>query len=426
MRLWLDILRRHRVVRASAAAIFLYGVAGAATSPYQSVIGIRELGLSNNAYAAIALAASIANVIMAIAIGALSDRFRSYRKPLIFVASFGIIGYGAIWSAPSALVFALATVGPLALFHATNSMLFGNVRAQSDRFDPAEAGIVNALMRMAISLSWVLVPGAVGLALAGRDSMIGAYLIAALLAAACLATIVLWLEPDTPPPTDTRLQRIPQGGTGTAQVAPSAGRSDRPAQSRLPVSVLADMAQILRPRLMASVLGVALISQVLHVNSTVLPLITLGQAGGTSEDVGIVVGMVAALEVVFMFLWTWSLRFLHLTTALAISTTIYLGYCLGIAFASEPWHVYAASVLAGVGAAGIISIPISYLLDLIADRPGLSASLIAVNMFAGGAIGASIFAFGAALQGYPAAAILSGLAGITGAWLLIFLERRKI
>ena len=59
MRLWPEILRRHRVVRASAAAIFLYGVAGAATSPYQSVIGIRELGLSDNAYAAIALAASV-------------------------------------------------------------------------------------------------------------------------------------------------------------------------------------------------------------------------------------------------------------------------------------------------------------------------------------------------------------------------------
>ena len=97
-----------------------------------------------------------------------------------------------------------------------------------------------------------------------------------------------------------------------------------------------------------------------------------------------------------------------------------------IAVASAPWHVYAASILAGVGAAGIISIPISYLLDLIRDRPGLSASLIAVNMFAGGAIGAGIFALGAAVQGYPAAAILSGMAGIAGAALLIVLERRKI
>ncbi|MBA4489231.1 MFS transporter [Paracoccus sp. S1E-3] len=425
MRIWLDILRHHRVVRASAAAIFLYGVAGAATAPYQSVIGIRELGLSDNTYAAIALAASVANVVMAIALGALSDRFHSYRRPLIFVASFGIIGYGAIWAAPSALVFALATVGPLALFHATNSMLFANVRAQSARFDSAEAGIVNALMRMSISLSWVVVPGAVGLALAGRNSMIGAYLIAAALAACCLATIVFWLEPDAPPHLDTNPRRHPKGGTGTARVAPTAGRADRPAQSRLPVSVLADMAQILRPGLMISVLGVALISQVLHVNATVLPLITLGQAGGTSEDVGFVVGMVAGLEVVFMFLWTWSLRYLHLTTALAAATVIYMGYCLGIAFASRPWHIYAASILAGVGAAGIISIPISYLLDLIKERAGLSASLIAVNMFMGGAIGAAIFALGAAVQGYPAAAILSGMAGIGGALLLIQLERGR-
>lgn len=135
--------------------------------------------------------------------------------------------------------------------------------------------------------------------------------------------------------------------------------------------------------------------------------------------------MVAGLEVIFMFLWTWSLRFMHLTTALAISTLIYMGYVLGIAGASQPWHIYAASVLAGIGAAGIISIPISYLLDLIADRPGLSASLIAVNMFMGGAIGAGIFALGTMVQGYPAAAILSGVAGVAGAGLLIYLERRR-
>ena len=117
---WLAILRRHRVVRASAAAIFLYGFAGAATSPYQSVLGIRELGLSDSAYAAIAFAASITNVAMAIAIGALSDRFHSYRKPLILTAGFGIIGYGMIWAAPSPWVFALAMIGPLAMFHAPN------------------------------------------------------------------------------------------------------------------------------------------------------------------------------------------------------------------------------------------------------------------------------------------------------------------
>lgn len=422
MRAWLSIVRRHRVVRASAAAIFLYGFAGAATSPYQAVVGIRELGLSDSAYAAIALAASVANVVLAIGIGMLSDRFQSYRRPLIFVSSFGILGYGMIWAVPSTLTFAVAMIGPLALFHATNSMLFGNVRANIDRFDDEEAGIVNALMRMMISLSWVLVPGAVALLLIGRDSMIAAWAIAAAVAGACLICIAFWLEPDHRPTAEA----LPEGGTGTAKVAPTTGRPDRPAQVRLTRSALSDVGAILHPGILARVLGVALISQVLHVNNAILPMILTGQANGTAEDIGFNVGMVAALEVVFMILWVRIARTMHLTMALAITSTIYLGYLVGISVATAPWHVYLASVAAGFAAAGIISLPISYLLDLIRDRPGLSASLIAVNMFFGGALGAGIFALGTGIGGYPAAGLLSGGCGVLGALLLVALERRAV
>jgi MFS family permease len=417
---WLSVLRRHRVVRASAAAIFLYGFSGAATSPYQAVIGIRELGLSDEAYALIALAASVTNVVLAIGVGLLSDRFRSYRRPLIFVAAFGVLGYGLIWAVPSPVTFGLALVGPLALYHATNSMLFGNVRAHLDKFDRDEATIVNAVMRMMVSLSWVLVPGIVGIVLSGRQSMIAAYLIAAVFAMGCLLTIVFWLEPDHRPVDEA----VPSGGTGTARVAPTAGRPDRPAQVRVTRPVLQDLSGLLSRRLFGRVLGVALISQVLHVNSAVLPLIVTGSAGGRAEDIGFIIGMVAAIEVVFMVFWAWAVRGMHLTQALAITACLYFLYLAGIAFAWAPWQVYLASLLAGFAAAGIISLPISYLLDLIRDQPGLSASLIAVNMFAGGAIGAVVFAAGTAIGGYPAAAILSGIGGMAGAALLLGLERR--
>jgi len=417
---WLTILRRHRVVRASAAAIFLYGFAGAATSPYQAVVAIRELGISDRAYATIALVAAIANVVLSIGIGMLSDRFQSYRRPLIVVSAFGVLGYGVIWAFPSPLTFALAMIGPLALFHATNSMLFGNVRAQTERFDPEEAAIVNVLMRMMISLSWVLVPGVVALMLAGRHSMIPAWAIAALVAGVCLACIVFWLEPDHRPMQEA----VAEGGTGTARVAPSSGRTDRPAQVRLNGSVLRNIGTILHLGIIARIAGVALITQVLHVNNAVLPLILTGQAQGTAEDIGFTVGMVAALEVVFMILWVRLARSMHLTTALLITSVVYLGYLVAISVAQRPEHVYLASIAAGFAAAGIISLPISYLLDLIKDRPGLSASLIAVNAFLGGALGAGIFALGTALGGYPAAALMSGGAAVIGAVLLVALERR--
>lgn len=393
---WLAVLRRHRVVRASATAIFLYGFAGAATSPYQAVIGIRELGLTDRAYAAIVLAASVANVVLSVATGVLADRLHSYRLPLIILSSCGVLGYGMVWALPSAPVFVLAMIGPLALFHATNPMLFGNLKVQVRGLDLGETAIVNALMRMMISLSWVLVPGLVAFALRGQDSLMQAWAISALAAAGCLALIATGVTP-----------------RGTA--AP-------PALPRRPV--LADLAELMRPRVLIPVMGVALISQVLHVNATVLPLILTGQAQGNAADIGLTVGMVAALEVGFMFLWVAAARRLPLTRALLLAAGVYLGYLVGLAFATQPWQVYLVSIAAGFAAAGIISLPITYLLELLRDQPGLSASLIAVNIFLGGALGALIFALGSGWGGYPLAAVLSGLAGLGGALLLVMHERR--
>ncbi|SFR54415.1 Na+/melibiose symporter [Yoonia tamlensis] len=395
MNAWVSILRDHRVVRASALAIFLYGFAGGATSPYQAVIGIRELGLSDNTYAAVAFVASIMHVTLAIVSGYLSDRFQSYRRPLLIVSGFGIVGYAMVWVYPTPLTFIIATIGPLAIFHATNSMLFGNVRAHTDSFDPEEANIANSLMRMMVSLAWVLVPGIVGLILATQDSMMLAYLIAAGAAGLCFIVVLLGIDPDSSEPATVE--------------------SNGPA--------LLELAKILAPGTVMRILGVALITQVLSVNATVLPLIVTGRANGVAADIGFLVGMVAVIEVVFIFFWAWVVRRIKMTTALLISAGLYLVYLALIAVASAPGHVYAASLIAGFAAAGIISLPISYLLDLIKNRPGLSASLIAVNMFLGAALGALFFAIGTTIGGYGTASVLGGIGGVLGACSLVYLER---
>ena len=110
---------------------------------------------------------------------------------------------------------------------------------------------------------------------------------------------------------------------------------------------------------------------------------------------------------------------------LLIAALLYLVYLAAIAFADAPWQIYAASLIAGFAAAALVSLPISYLLDLIRDRPGLSASLLSVNMFLGGGLGAGVFALGTEIGGYTATAILSGGIGVIGAGLLMLLERRE-
>jgi len=386
---------RHPVVRLGAAAIFLYGFAGAATSPFQSVVAITGLGLGDRAYAALILIAAFANVALSIGVGLFADRLGSYRMPLLAVSAAGVLGYGAIWLWPSAAMFVLAMIGPLAVFHALNPLLFGTVRARTAGMTAREVETVSTLMRMMISLAWVLTPGLVALALRGQPTMLPAWAIAAGGVAVGGALIALALPPE------------PKGA--------------RPPASH-PAS--RDLIRLVAPGLLARVLGVALVSQVLHVNAAVLPLIVTGQAGGTSEDIGLIVGLVAVLEAIFMLVWAALIRRVSLSAALLVTAVLYMVYLMALAYAVAPWQVYAASLVGGFAAASIILLPLGYLLGLIEDRPALSASLIAVNSFAGAALGAGVFAAGTAIGGYPGAAVLSGLAGVMGAALIAALERR--
>ena len=117
-------------------------------------------------------------------------------------------------------------------------------------------------------------------------------------------------------------------------------------------------------------------------------------------------------------------RRLDYVTALVVGTVIYVVYLALLGFSSLPWHVYALTIPSGIGAAALISIPITYLQDLIAKRPGLGSALISVNMFLGGGISALLFALGTWASGYSGTAILGAGAGTVGLLLLLILERR--
>lgn len=53
------------------------------------------------------------------------------------------------------------------------------------------------------------------------------------------------------------------------------------------------------------IIAIALICSMLHLNDSIRSLIITGQAKGTVADIGIVAGIVAALEIVFILLWGW-------------------------------------------------------------------------------------------------------------------------
>ena len=390
----LSIAFRHPVVRLSMIAIFLFGFTGAATAPYQSVIGITELGLSNGFYSILIFAAAAVNVIVSLWVGVLADRIGNYRILLMTVMSFGILGYGLVYAVPFPASFVFCTLVMLPVYNAMTSLLFANVRAISNMEGGRDAAAINSGVRAAISVAWVLVPGLVALALAGRGSMLPAYLLACLGCIANLALVFFKLPAtDGPPPAKNHRH-----------------------------SFVASFGEVLAPNVFFRLMAVSLITSTLHVNAAVQPLIITGAAGGTVTDIGVVVGIVAFLEVVFIFVWARLQVHMRAVTALAISAGLYAVYLTLLGLASAPWHVYALTLLSAFAAAALISIPITYIQDLISDRPGLGSSLISVNLFLSGGLSAILFAIGTRFSDYSGTSMLGALAGVTGLGLLLFLD----
>ncbi|MDM9627961.1 MFS transporter [Rhizobium sp. S152] len=388
---------RDPTIRVSMFAIFAFGIAGAATSPYQSVVGIRELGLSNGLYSVLIFSAAAVNVIVSILLGNLADRLGEYRTMMVSAAVFGVLGYGSIYILPMQATFIVSALLLLPIYGSLNSLLFANVRAATRGMPRNEVATVNSGVRAMISLSWVLVPGVTGILLSRSTSMLPAYLFAGIACVICLVLIAAYLPR--------------QRGT------------DHAATHHL--SYLAALGEVVSPPVLIRVVAVALISSTLHVNGAILPLIVTDAAHGTVADVGILVGIVAFLEVVFIVVWGRAQRVMSNVTALAIGTSIYIVYLVLLGLASQPWHVYALTLISGIGAAALISIPITYLQDLIAERPGLGSALISVNIFLGAGLSALLFAIGTGLSSYSGTALIGAAAGIVGLGLLLFFDRRK-
>ncbi|MBX4940781.1 MFS transporter [Rhizobium binae] len=394
-RLFPDVFR-NPAIRASMIAIFTFGMAGAMTAPYRSIVGIRELGLSDGLYSFLAFASAAVNVVISVLLGNLADRLGEYRSAMIGACLFGIVGYGMVYAFPTASVFVISALLPLPIYGALNSLLFANARAAMHGMNRSDMVTANSGVRAMISLSWVLIPGVTGLALSGASSMLPAYLFAAIACVLCQG-IILFALPKRVAAGMAELHRLTYFGA---------------------------LRQVVSPRISAHIAGVALISSTLHLNDALLPLIATGAAHGALSDVGILVGIVALLEIIFIIVWSRIAREAGQMTALAAGTVIYALFLGLLGFASEPWHLYALTLLAGIGAAAIISIPITYLQDLIADRPGLGSALISVNVFASAGIGALVFAAGTWATGYSGTAMLSAVTGLSGIAILGLLQRR--
>lgn len=393
-----SILREPRI-RVPALTLVTLAFTYASTMPYQSIIGITELGLSDHTYSALIFASAVVNVATSLTLGIWSDKLGD-RRPLVLALSVcGMIGFGMIYAFSNASVFMLGLLIFIPISNSTYSLLLASIRAATTKMDRGRAAAVTSTVRALFSGSWALAPGLIGLYLVSSPTMTPAYGIAALASLTCFC-LYLFLA---------RSESIQEASPDRQQIG-----------------FFSSLGRVFSPYVLVRIAIMSMIFGLQRLSSVTSPLVIINAAGGSVVDVGFTAGIVAFLEMPFMMMWgalQKRFRNIHL---LAVGTLIYCLYLLLLSLVTAPWQIYALTVVNACGAAAILSVPITYLQDLIADRPGLGSSLISVNAFVSNGLAAAIFAIGTAFTSYSGTAVLGAGIGMVAIVLLLIVESGRL
>jgi MFS transporter, SET family, sugar efflux transporter len=380
-----------------ATLIFVQGSAIGSTIPYLSITAINGLGISDQGFAVLTFLASTAAVTIGVSMGVLSDLTGDRRKMLILMSLTGACGYGAIYFVPKVPVFILATVFVIPFFQAVSSILFAYARARTSGLENSEAASVNTTLRAFMSAAWVVMPAAMGFALAGAGSMLGAWGVAGMCALTVLMAAIFLME--RPP------------NSGEASAGPG---------------FFASLRELGSPLMLARMISMAALTGTVRLSSILWPLIVTVNLGGTTADVRVIAGLIALLAIPFMLIWAAMLRRFSLLALMASAGLIYSCYLAGLSFAAATWQIYALIIPGAAGAAALLSLPLSYFQNLFPNRPGLGTSLHPINAFLGNGLTSLAFALGAHYFGYSATPWLGVLMAFAGTAGLLAVERRVV
>ncbi len=388
----------NQAIRGTSIGVFFVGIAFAAAQPYYSILGINELGLSDNAFAIMLMVGSFIGLIAGVVMGALSDMVRDRRSLLILQSVVAAAGYFLIYLLPDVRIYVLVFLFVMPFIGALSSGQFAAVRAATSELDGRKAVIINSNVRTLVAFAWIITPGVVGYMLTDADTVSGAWAVsgaAVLLSAAASALL-------TPP--------IPNRAADESKLQ----------QLKQALRAMSRFSIVIRVLAIACMAGVQSLSNVLY------PLLVTGKLAGTTTDVGIIAGATAAAEIPFMLMWGWAASRFSNKTVLLAAGVIFAFYLTGLGLSTSVLQLYLLIPVSAAGAAAILSIPLSYMQDFFADKPGLAASLLSLLYFLSTWINSSSFALGTTISDYSGTALLAACVAVFGCVILILAERATL
>ena len=387
---------RHPTLRLIAVALLLLGAQYASFYPYQSLIAIERIGMSKQAFSLLLVVASIVAVTSSVLFGVLGDQYGHRRRIALGTALASTVGVSLMLVHPGmvSLVIFHGILLPLA------SSLYGQLFALARLASPAEGrsrdGILGTI-RASMSLSFLAMLIFWAVAFGFGLSEMAVYVTGGLSSLSVL--LLLWFG-------------WPKDGQTEWQ--------DPRSELRLRDALL----QIARPHVALRVVLLGAIASAGNLYMVLVSLVFDASPVRGPSDVALYVGLVAGWEVPAMLLLP---RFTHRisrSATLALGAVVYGCHLLALPLLSDTIFLWPMTFFAGVGGAAVITTPIPYYQDLLRDRPGTAAAMLALQKLVSDMMTAGAFSLGSRIGGFESVALI-GVALSLGGAALIWLADRK-
>lgn len=393
----LSLVLRDPVLRLAALLSFLLGALACSIGPYVSTLAVEQFQLGDRGYAAVLALSTAVSVAASLWVGIRADQTARRRGLALLALAAQSVGLGLMTLAPGVPAFLLfhITLGPLGA--TVFGQIFALARLAASTRPAQDRDAVMGVVRATFAAPFVIVLPLWALAFRSGAPILAVYPVGFALSAVMLAVSVLaW-------PRD--------GATGWQD-------------SRSGLSFAAALAEIANPRLMQRVVLLGAVGSMMTLYIAVIGLVMQPAIGRGPQDVALYVGLVAGLEVPFMLAVPRLKRHISRARAILVASGIYVLH-LGLMPVLAPGPAVWLLVLpAAAGGAVIITLPIAYLQDLLAERPGTGASLMALQKLTGDVQAALAFAAGTWVAGYGLAALFGCALGLAGAVWLVRADER--
>ncbi len=386
---------RDPLLRVAFLCILLMGPAVASIGPFQSVIGIERLGLSNEAYALVVTLGALFSVAASVMIGILVDQTQQYRSILLVCISAGMLSGGimGVWpSVPSFLIVHLVLF-PIAASTFTQYFTLAAVATQRNAAMDKDVGL--SLVRAGFAGTFAISPPLWGLALARGIDLLSVYWVLAGINLVIFGVVYFFW------PTAS----MPEKGRGSG------------------LSFWAALRELAAMPILSRLGLISAVSSANGLYSILLGLLIVSVLHGQEADIGWFAGGVAAVELPVMLGGALLLRRFSRVQVIFVGAVIYAVSFVALGMMPSMAVAWWLILPFGVGAGIILSIPVGYIQGLIDHRPGAGSSLISMAHFGGTLIASTLFAVGSKWFGYAGVAIAGAGFSVLAAGFLLLLER---